>query len=458
MNYKDCSEKEFLLIHDKALSKLTEECINTLKGLMESAPNLTQASLAPKLTCERSIISRRLGYILMAFGFEESSLSTVRKEQFNQLCTLYALYRLSGYSVHLKRIEYLRQEGYLKPIHEDLSRYVPLTSRYYTERPPLEEDSFSLIEYRRTIQIVGCRESGKTSLLKRMIFHANTKLGYSFVDINFRKLGHSEKSNLSKLLYWFCQQIHSQTNITGINAPKRANSLSISECSNYIKKVAENSLRCIIFALDNMDTLYEFDLVYIDFMSMLRVWHEETGMDETSPWEKLRIVYTRTTDYSGKLPTNRSLDNVAESVPPLRNFTKDEIRKLVARYGFSIAPIDPKISELMEFISGIPCLTRLALHSIATSEFSATEILNQAASPQGIFSKHLLRILRDLRKHPLLEEKMLEAINSSEPINLDPEIARQLQNRGYIKHVKYKSYTLICELYRHYLREYLDKI
>jgi hypothetical protein len=85
----------------------------------------------------------------------------------------------------------------------------PLSAKspFYVERTPIERHCYAeILRPGALIRIQAPRQMGKTSLLNRIIAHANQQ-GYYTVNLNFLRAEISIFTNLDKFLRWLCSYV-----------------------------------------------------------------------------------------------------------------------------------------------------------------------------------------------------------------------------------------------------------
>ena len=249
------SPDEFQARYENFLASTGQSHISILEGYLNSPPGTSDKRLGEELHVDRTYIYRVLRGIIECFG---SNYNTqLRNQSRDQLSALFAIYKRHDYPIHPDRLEYLREENYLIPIPENLSKYVPLDSRYYINRGYIESDSYELIERPgNLLRIAGHHRNGKTSLIKLILNYSEEKLNYNTVDIDLKELEHSGRSNLRDFLYWFCCLIRDRSGIQDL--PPLPNS-SIEDgllvsCGSYMQTILKKTSTGLVISVDNIDT------------------------------------------------------------------------------------------------------------------------------------------------------------------------------------------------------------
>ncbi|MFM6202756.1 MAG: AAA-like domain-containing protein [Dolichospermum sp.] len=135
----------------------------------------------------------------------------------------------------------------------------------------------------------------------------------------------------------------------------------------------------------------------------------------------------------------------------LREFNTVEIQNLSLKHGLNWQLI--QVESLNHIIGGHPFLVRLAMYHISHEEMTLEQILNKAATNEGIYSNHLDRLLKIIRDSDLTES-LKRVIHSFTPVQLDPIETFQLYSIGLVIK-KDNKVEPRCQLYREYFTTFL---
>jgi DNA-binding CsgD family transcriptional regulator len=81
---------------------------------------------------------------------------------------------------------------------------VKLASTFYVERPPIEQRCYeTIVQLGALIRIKAPRQMGKTSLMARILYHAEQQ-GYRTVSLSFQLADKQRFFDLDQFLQWFC--------------------------------------------------------------------------------------------------------------------------------------------------------------------------------------------------------------------------------------------------------------
>ncbi len=307
---------------------------------------------------------------------------------------------------------------------------VPLESPFYVERPPCEAQAFKAIQQSGAlIRLRAPRRMGKTSLLARILQDAE-KSGAQAVRLSFRLADKAVLQNLDQLLKWFCASVG-----LGLKLPNRLAILwdpffgSKVNCKIYFEECFLAQLQTpLVLGLDDVDLLFQYPEVAEDFFGLLRAWHEESKNSEL--WKKLRLVVAYSTEIYIPLNINQSPFNVGMLID-LPEFTSQQINALTQRY--HLLASGAEIEQLMGLVGGNPYLVRKALYHLWVKDFSLEELLETAATPQGIYREYLQGLTWSLEHNKALKEAFEQVVQAEQPIELELIQALKLQGLGLIQ-------------------------
>ncbi|MDJ0693406.1 AAA-like domain-containing protein [Mastigocoleus sp. MO_188.B34] len=324
---------------------------------------------------------------------------------------------------------------------------VPLDSEFYIERSPLEEQVYQEISKPGAlIRIKAPREMGKTSLLLRIIDHANL-LGYRTISLNLEQVEWGTLSNLNQFLRWLCANsarlLQLQPNLDDYWDEDLGS--KISSTLYFQDYLLESTDTPLVLALDEVNQIFEHPQVAKDFLPLLRSWYEEAK--RLPIWQKLRLLVVHSTEIYVPLDLNQSPFNVGLPIQ-LDSFSEEKVQNLAQRYELKWKDGE-EIKQLMAMIGGHPALVHLALYHLSLGNISLSQLLENIANSSGIYHNHLQRHWAALEKQPELAQALDTILNTNEPVLLDPILSHKLSSMGLIK----KSGDKVvagCELYRQY--------
>ena len=335
---------------------------------------------------------------------------------------------------------------------------VPLHSKLYIERPPIEAQTRAdILKPGSLIRLKAPRLMGKTSLLRRIVAHAQSR-GLHCITLSFHRADRTLFTSLDRFLRWFCANISYQL---GIEAhlddywnPEIGSKVS---CTAYLEGYVLNQIEGpLVIALDEVNELFRYSEISAEFLPLLRSWYEDAR--EFEPWRRIRWVLAHATEVYAPLQLHQSPFNVglAIKLPP---FSLEQVQELARRHGLGWAAENARremLLSLLHMVSCRPGLVRLALYALARDGVSLEQLLEEASTQSGIYSDHLRELLAALYAHPNLQTAFRSVISASEPVTLEPLTAYRLESLGLIALHKNQT-TPSCELYRRYFLNCLPK-
>ena len=327
---------------------------------------------------------------------------------------------------------------------------IPLGSRFYLERTPLEAQIDREIKKPGAlVRIKAPREMGKTSLLLRVLDRAQ-RMGYHTVSLNLERVDRSILSDLNQFLRLLCANTARQLQLKPqLDAYWDEDLGSKISCTTYFQEYLLAEINNpLVLALDEVNQLFEYPQVARDFLPLLRSWYEEAKT--LTIWQKLRPIVVHSTEIYVPLQLNQSPFNVGLLVQ-LNAFTQQEVQQLARCYGLDWED-GVATQQLMNLVEGHPALVNIALYHLSRGEVTLTQILATAATPTGIYHDRLQRHWAILAEQPELAQALDTVMNATAPISLAPILAYKLNSLGLIERVGDKAVPS-CELYRQAFRQ-----
>ncbi|MEA5469456.1 AAA-like domain-containing protein [Spirulina sp. 06S082] len=337
-----------------------------------------------------------------------------------------------------------------KPPLEYPNGPVPLDSLFYIPRPPLEEQAYNeILKPGCVLRIKAPKEMGKSSLLNRVLAHAET-LGYYRVNINFQQI---DGNDLNKFLRGFCTQVS-----RGLNLKPNLDEYwdddvgSKVNCTCYFQwYLLENLDRPVVIALNEVNHLFEYPQIAVEFLPLLRSWHEEAKQIEL--WSKLRLVVVYSTEIYVPLNINQSPFNVGLPLN-IREFTPQQVETLAHLHGLDWH--EDRTKDLMALVGGHPLLIRLAFYHLAHGNSSSPEnldqLLEESATEGGIYRNHLRRHWLTLKNDREIARAFEKAIVANQPVVINSILAYKLESLGLVT-LKGDKISVRYELYRRYFQQ-----
>ncbi|WP_347339465.1 AAA-like domain-containing protein [Planktothrix sp. FACHB-1355] len=333
-------------------------------------------------------------------------------------------------------------------------RPLPLGSKLYIPRPPVEEScDREVLKPGSLVRIKAPWKMGKTSLLKRILANAEQQ-SYKTVNFSLRQLETAVFTDLDKFLRQFCANIAVNLQLQPELDEYWDEALfgSMTSCTNYIQGyLLANIDSPLVLGLDEVERLFEYPEIAIDFFALLRRWHEEAN--NLSIWQKLRLVVVHSTEPYVKLNNNQSPFNVGLPVKLLE--LSLEQMQILARH-HELNWLDNSSAErLRAMVGGHPYLVQLAIYSLRRGELKLDKLLEEAPTQAGIYNDHLRGMLALLQEKPKLADAFVKLMKNDGSVSLEPQLSYQLESLGLIQ-IEGNKAKLLCQLYQLYFREYFQ--
>jgi hypothetical protein len=204
---------------------------------------------------------------------------------------------------------------------------VPLNSKFYIERPPIESECYKeILKPGNLIRIKASRRMGKSSLLARIVSYA-TDNNLAAVSLSFRLADKDLFQDLDKFLQWFCANIS-----FNLRLPNQVSDYwddlfgSKTSCKIYFEEYILSHLENpLVLGLDDVDCLFQYPDLADEFFGLLRAWHEEGKTKNI--WEKLRLVVVHRSEIYIPVNINHSPFNVGIPIE-LPKLTLEQVQKI----------------------------------------------------------------------------------------------------------------------------------
>lgn len=329
-----------------------------------------------------------------------------------------------------------------------------LTPDLYVERPPIESICYeTILQPGASIRIKAPSLMGKTYLMNKILARVATE-GYRSAILSFELADRSTHlTNLNKFLRWFCLNISRELGLASEldeywDEEGMGSKVS---CTTYFEEyLLTSSDSPLVLCLDDVDVLFAYPEIYEDFFGLLRSWYEKAR--SRAIWQKLRLILVHTTDVYIRLNINQSPFNVGLPVE-LPEFTIEQVCEFARMH--QIDPQDRIIQPLIDLVGGHPYLLNRAFCYLKSHpDVSIEQLLAEASTEAGIYSNHLREFWLNLQDRPELTLAFKKAIGSTNPIELEPVIAYQLQSMGLVT-LYGNQVQPRCQLYRQYFGDRL---
>ncbi len=325
---------------------------------------------------------------------------------------------------------------------------------YYINRPPIEENCRQEIEQEGALlRIKAPQKMGKSLLLKK-IFESVEPKNYGRVRIDLEGLESTILRDSSQFLRWFCQRVTKRLKLEDCLEDDWGGMTPNTGCTDYFEEYILESLETpLLLAIDNIDRLFEleFQSITADFLGLLRSWWGE-GQTTGGNWTKLRLIVIYSTEDLPKLNIHQSPFNVGEEIK-LPEFEDEQIRVLALRYGLNWSLTE--VQQLKEQIGGHPFLVHEAIKKLTRNpKLTLTQLLDKAATDEGIYARHLQHHWSTLEQEPALVEQLKTICEAKEPTEISPNYLYKLDSMGLVTKIGNQVQPR-CQLYRQYFRERL---
>ncbi|MEM9003111.1 MAG: AAA-like domain-containing protein [Cyanobacteria bacterium P01_F01_bin.86] len=341
---------------------------------------------------------------------------------------------------------------------------VSIGSRLYVERSPLETHCYeAILQPGALIRIKAARKMGKTSLMTRILHHAQ-KSGYRTTVLNMRQANLGLLNDPNRFLFWFCASV-----TYALNLPNKLEEYwddifgGNSNSTHYFEKYLLPELNApLVLAIDDTDIVFQHPEIATDFLGLLRAWYEKAkyGVNNSAIWQKLRLVVIHSTEVYVPLTARQSPFNVGLSIE-LPELTPAQIMDLATRYllsGESNIPVDfyqNHIVHLAEQVGGNPYLLQLAFHYLLQNDLALETLASPNVLEFGIYQEILRQQWQTLQQYPELMAAYQQVIHSPTPIKLAPKIIFELQSLGLVR-LDEAGVVPVCQIYRAYFNDHLN--
>lgn len=325
---------------------------------------------------------------------------------------------------------------------------------FYVERPPVEELCYQTItQPGALVRVKAPQQMGKTLLMSRVMSELAAQ-NYRTVHLDLRMAEKEDFSSLEKFLQWFCISVARELNLPHQLAEYWDEQFSTSKvnCTTYFEEyLLAQASTPLVLGLDDVDLVFPYEIA-ADFLGLLRAWHEKASNRKI--WQKLRLVVVHSTEVYIPLKINESPFNVGLQIE-LPEFTLAQIEDLAQRYGLEDkSDLDTlNLASLKEMVGGHPYLINKAFSHLKNyPDTSLKQLLQMAATEEGIYRNHLRRHGTILQENPELGEALKKVITATSPMVLPSNQAYKLDSMGLV-HRNGNGVMPRCNLYLQYFRE-----
>jgi hypothetical protein len=336
---------------------------------------------------------------------------------------------------------------------EEPDGMVPVESKFYVDRPPIEVDCYErIVKPGALIRIKGPRQMGKSSLMIRVLDQAQQQ-GYRIANVNFQRVDGEYLTGGDVFFQWFCRSVAEALDLPDRLEDTCKGSLGAKHrTTKYFEKyLLPNCEKPLVLALDEVDQVFPCEEIAKDFFGLLRAWHEQSKYDAL--WKKLRLVIVHSKEVYIPLDLNQSPFNVGFAVE-LRELNPEQVKSLVERHGLQWQ--ESQVTALMRLLGGHPYLLRVALYQLARQRITFEQLAREAPTEGGLYGEHLRRHLLNLESEQGhgLPAAMQQVMRSDQPVQIGTTEAFKLASMGLVKYSG-NAVVPLCELYRQYFSDRL---
>ncbi len=280
-------------------------------------------------------------------------------------------------------------------------------SRFYIERKA-DKECWSNLSLKQavTIFIKGPWQTGKSSLMKRMIYRAKEELDIESAFIDFQEFERRDFEDLKKFLIQFCIMIGDSLHIPEKICDYWESLLSDkAKCGQYISKhIITRVNKPFIIAMDEVQRIFGTPISN-EFFGMLRVWH-----NNRAKYPGMSLFLSSSTEPHLFIDDlNQSPFNVGPEII-FQDFTPPEVEKLNRLHQ---APLNQsQLKALLDLVGGHPFLIRLSLYLLANGTITFDGLMSKADSDSGPFENHLNRYWSYISESPEIKKALLQILHS----------------------------------------------
>lgn len=329
---------------------------------------------------------------------------------------------------------------------------VPLHSTFYIDRPPTEVLAVSeLTKPGALLRLKAPRHMGKSSLLNRLIAQAQSQ-DYHTAVIDLQLADHEHFQGLTPFLQWvwayICHQLDIPPESSNVEWDKEIG-VKLNTTLLLESKILQTADQPVVLAFNEVNRLFEYPELAQDFLSLLRYWHERAKMSPL--FERLRLIVVHSTDVYVQLDLNQSPFNVGLTLelPP---FTLDQVQELACRHGLSWAEGAQgrqRLQPLYQLVGGSPYLVRLAFYHLTQGNHLLPDLLQHAATLQGIFADRLRYLSLQLQQNEQLLQIFHALLHNESMSVYDERSLYKLESLGLMKRTG-NDCEISCDLYRQF--------
>ncbi|MEB3288282.1 MAG: AAA-like domain-containing protein [Leptolyngbya sp.] len=310
---------------------------------------------------------------------------------------------------------------------------LPFQSSWYIPRPPLEEMAHQALKQPGSlIRIKGCWRVGKTSFINQLLGCAQQD-GMSVASVDLRQADMETFESFDTFCRWFCSAISQPLNLDlNVDDHWFAGAGSKLSCTAFIQdQVLSRLTGPLVIVIDTLHHLSGYPTIASNFLAMLRAWYEQAR--SRVEWGQLRLVLAYAAELDLPLQHHQSPFNVGLPLE-LPMLTLDQVEDLVQRYQLTAVGVtQADLEGVLARIGTHPYLLQLAFYWLQSGQITPTQLVDQAATDDGIYGEHLHRLWALFQQSPHLEEAWQQVLDSEQPVTLAAPLAHRLEAMGLIQ-------------------------
>lgn len=416
--------------------------VNVALGIVKQVLAPQRLSYVEELVFVRTWEDQLYREMAIETGYEEGYLKDIGSRLWQTLSQ-----RL-GYPVSKKRLRFILAEIASQPegkqplsvptvaVEKQLASPgspLPFQSAWYVERSPLEAMANAALQQSGSLlRIKGAWGLGKTSLINQLLGRAQQQ-GMQAVSVDMRQADATAFDSFDIFLRWFCWAISQKLNLNlNVDDHWFASAGSKLSCTTFVQ---DQVLSCLdtplVLAIDTLHHLAEHPHIASNFFAMLRSWYEQAR--SSSEWGKLRLVMAYAAEIDLPLQTHQSPFNVGLPLD-LPLFTPEQVETLGQRHRLNTLGVnEADLASLVARVGGHPYLLQLAFYWLQSGHLTMQQLVDQAASDEGIYRDYLHGLWILFQQAPALQEAWQQVLTTPEPVALDAAVAHRLEAMGLVQ-------------------------
>ena len=329
---------------------------------------------------------------------------------------------------------------------------VDADSGFYIERPNVDQVAKQLIvKPRALLTIRGPRQSGKSSLLIRTLFHVQeaNQLQHQLIDL--QGMSADRLHSADSFARYLANELGDYFDLPAATVREQWDEerLPLENLTRFIeKKILPRLERPFIFAIEEADRMVAADFC-TDFFGVVRSWYNKGA--SAIAWRKFNVILVIALDPSDLIQSaHQSPFNVGRTIY-LDDFSLEQIAQLNQLHGDPLPTTHHP--DFLALFGGQPYLTRLAFYELVHTPQPWASFAQNAHAETGVFGDHLRHQLHELKRAPVLLHTMRRILQREK--TADTEALSALERAGIIREDENGLYRCRCELYTRYFSKRL---